>query len=122
MTEHWKKDKKQHRQDYEGWSLNQSKEKKKTKIMWRGSWQYWLACVRRINIFADTDLKAGSLIKTGVNQYIIDGESRIHLHLTYLKLTKPYEDKEGDHRLFNKEQEAEIERILNGGSLVLRPE
>jgi hypothetical protein len=114
--------KKHHKQNYQGWQLKTSKDKTKTRVIWRGSLPYWIACVRRINIFADTELKAGNLIQTDVNQYIIDGKSRLKLALTFRKLNKPYEDKVGEHRLFNKEQESEIKRILNGGSLVLRPE
>ena len=113
-----KQEKKKHRQDYSWWKLRTSRDKGKTKILWRGSWRYWLKTVRRINVFADTDLKPGIPILVDANQCIPDGKSRLKLALTYRKLMKQYEGKE----LFTPEQVAEIERVLHGGSLVLRPE
>ena len=111
-TKHWKKDKPRHKQSYDGWTIGRSSNK--TKIMKRGSWEYWVKTVRRINIFADTNLKPGNPIQVDVKQCIPDGKSRLKLALTYRKLQEMFKGKE----LFTREQAAEVERVFHGGYLV----
>ena len=84
--------------------------KKLTHAKFKGTYPYWERCVRRINVFCDTSLKAGKVECGQIAQH-----DRELIGFFFNRFMEKYEGVVGDRRPFNEAQEAEIKRVIDGG-------
>jgi hypothetical protein len=75
-----------------------------------GTFLYWQRCVQRLNVLADTNIGSGVSLDG-----VIDPFTRSQVRKVFNHFLEGYKGKVGDDRPFNRVQEDEFNRCLNGG-------
>ena len=118
-TQHWKKDKKRHRQEFKAFSIRgASAGKPKSRVLEKRSYKYWRYSVRRLNIFLD--LWGKDKLPVG---YVINGQidraTRLILKIALKEYLLPYEGETDEkYRPFSVQQESELWHAISGGLLI----